>query len=59
MIKDHTYVEMDCIGDLGDYVVYDPYIDLNAKRINSFSIWMVPGSELNRDDFGRKIKTVD
>lgn len=59
MFDNHTYIEMNCIGDCVDYVVYDPYVDLNAPRVSSFSVWMVPGSEKNRDNFGRKIKTVD
>jgi hypothetical protein len=46
-----AYLEMTCIGDYADFVVYGD--DCN-RSLPSASSWMVPGSEQGRDEFGRK-----
>lgn len=51
---DFTYIEMNCIGDYADFVIYDPCQILTDPFSPSRSIWMVPGSWNNRDQFGRK-----
>ncbi|QOG18158.1 MULTISPECIES: hypothetical protein [Bradyrhizobium] len=50
-----TYVEMDCIGDYADFVVYLP-MRKGDYRVHSPSEchWMVPGSEQGRDEHGKK-----
>lgn len=45
------YVEMRCIGDYADFVVYG---DDTYPNMPSASSWMVPGSWEGRDEFGRK-----
>jgi hypothetical protein len=50
-----TYVEMTCIGDHADFVVYyDERIATLVERGPSACSWMVPGSWEGRDAFGRK-----
>jgi hypothetical protein len=44
MFKDHTYVEMRCIGDYADFIVYDPHINLNAPKLISWCVWIIPGT---------------
>ncbi len=39
-----TYIEMRCIGDYADFVVYDRCDDLNAPFPKNMCVWMVPGS---------------
>ena len=46
-----TYVEMNCIGDYADFVVSG-----GNRPDASTCTWMVPGSELGRDEFGRKVE---
>lgn len=43
-----SYVEMNCIGDVADYVVY--------QSGGECCVWLVPGSEQERDSFGRKLE---
>lgn len=47
------YVEMNCIGDYADFVVYDRTTPVKLSDPCTSS-WMVPGSWNNRDEFGRK-----
>lgn len=50
-----AFIEMNCIGDSADYVVYQPYSSNTREAAKpSDSVWMVPGSEQARDAFGRK-----
>lgn len=51
-----AYLEMSCIGDHADYVVYQPWsMNTREPAKPSDCVWMVPGSEKNRDQFGRKL----
>jgi hypothetical protein len=53
----HTaYVEMNCIGDHADFVVYYDESNAERKRSPNECRWMVPGSWEGRDQFGRKQK---
>lgn len=49
----HSYVEMNCIGDYADFVVYDRKQPMKLSE-PATSTWMVPGSWNGRDEFGRK-----
>ena len=42
---------MNCIGDYADFVVSG-----GNRPDASTCTWMVPGSELGRDEFGRKVE---
>lgn len=53
MDKHHTYVEMNCIGDYADFVIYDANLPVKYSD-PATSSWMVPGSWNDRDEFGRK-----
>jgi hypothetical protein len=47
------YLEMNCIGDTADFVVYSNF-DMAKSESASACAWMVPGSWEGRDEFGRK-----